>query len=266
MALNDVRIWDGSQYVSIAKLSLPITGDVYPPFQPGTIACAAPETDLVGEIQITGPSESGEKPMLFAGLQTAGVKLTKSGQTDREVYVTPDGLYLNRQQFPATSGTPGQVLTTNGAGVLSWSSTAKLNYTALFTPTGAGIVEAYGWYAIIRTDSYALCHVTGHISYTPNENGADLIIESLPFAPAPALLDALDYTALLPVSVFTATQESPPKFLSLAGYFEPDTENFFCPAAKALQEAAGFDTGSLISASFNASYPVDPALIPVRGD
>lgn len=76
---------------------------------------------------VTGPDD--DSLIMAAGLDQV-IKLNSTSTSPTPTKITTDNpnglnidpgtLYLNDQQWPATVGNAGQVLTTNGVGVLSW--------------------------------------------------------------------------------------------------------------------------------------------------
>lgn len=75
---------------------------------------------------VTGPDD---KSLILAAGVNQSIKFNSTGVSPTEITtdnpnglnINPvSGLYLNDQKWPAADGDPGQVLTTDGSGILSW--------------------------------------------------------------------------------------------------------------------------------------------------
>jgi len=95
----------------------------------------------------------------YVGINTATPASTLSVGANSQFQVNSTGNIVKINNvaisFPSTQGTPGQVLTNDGSGTLSWTSPPSAPVTSVFGRTGAVIAAAndYTWAMINKTTS-----------------------------------------------------------------------------------------------------------------
>src|SRR6202000_1128431 len=74
---------------------------------------------------VVGPGTSTNNALaLFSG--TTGKLIQNSSATLASGVLSLTGLVIGTQTYPASDGTSGQVLSTNGSGTLSWTTTGNV--------------------------------------------------------------------------------------------------------------------------------------------
>ncbi|OQB67407.1 MAG: hypothetical protein BWX91_01840 [Spirochaetes bacterium ADurb.Bin133] len=101
----------------------------------------------------------------YVGINTATPASTLSVGANSQFQVNSTGNIVKINNvaisFPSTQGTPGQVLTNDGSGTLSWTSPPSAPVTSVFGRTGAVIAAAgdYTW-AMINKSTSSLADIT----------------------------------------------------------------------------------------------------------
>ncbi|HOS33692.1 MAG TPA: tail fiber domain-containing protein [Spirochaetota bacterium] len=119
----------------------------------------------------------------YVGINTATPASTLSVGANSQFQVNSTGNIVKINNvaisFPSTQGTPGQVLTNDGSGTLSWTSPPSAPVTSVFGRTGAVIAAAndYTWAMINKTTS-SLADIT-------TRSAADLTSGNLAIARMP---------------------------------------------------------------------------------
>lgn len=122
---GEFRAWDGSAWQSFNGL----------PSQSGNSGKVLTTDGTVAtwEVPASGNVVDDTTPQLGGNLDVNGFDITSSGGGNVEIYPDTDGdviitahgtgvVSIEGNEFPDTYGTSGQVLTTDGAGVLSWAT------------------------------------------------------------------------------------------------------------------------------------------------